>query len=285
MLDIPIERGATIRVTASLDQAEAIKGFEASGVRPATPRIASTVLLVKPDMSSSCGKKVFMMRRAKTMAFVPDAVVFPGGGSAPEDVHDSIDILGPDFDEWACVLGVSAMTAKAALVAAVRELFEETGVLLAGDASSLVRTVAAERKWEDARKRLEAHETTLSEVLRSNGLAVRGDLLFVRSHWMTPEFSQKRYDTFFFSAIMHEDQMLHCRTSESVRSGWADPNALIEEGLRGAVKLVPPTVYNLKCCAKASLDELERNARAASKIMLKPFPDGNGGYELRCEIP
>ena len=97
----------------------------------ATPRLSSTVMLLRDKASGASGFQVFMQQRASTMAFVPDAVVFPGGSFDPvDDAHD-IPWEGPNVSEWASLMGCDEETARRALVTAAREVFEETGVLLA----------------------------------------------------------------------------------------------------------------------------------------------------------
>lgn len=74
---------------------------------------------------------VFMLRRASTMAFTPDAVVFPGGGMDVRDVECAVPWAGPSPEQWACLMSCPVSVAKGAITAAAREVFEESGVLLA----------------------------------------------------------------------------------------------------------------------------------------------------------
>lgn len=93
----------------------------------AKPRLSSTVMLLRDKASGASGFQVFMQQRASTMAFVPDAVVFPGGSFDPvDDAHD-IPWEGPNVSEWASLMGCDEETARRALVTAAREVFEETG--------------------------------------------------------------------------------------------------------------------------------------------------------------
>ena len=114
------------------------------------PRMAATVMLVsegKPhyrrfesplaggapieETVDAAPVDVFMLRRASTMAFTPDAVVFPGGGMDVRDVECAVPWAGPSPEQWACLMSCPASVAKGVITAAAREVFEESGVLLA----------------------------------------------------------------------------------------------------------------------------------------------------------
>ena len=125
--------------------------------------------------------------------------VFPGGGVDPRDFDHSVAWAGPTPAEWAARLGVDERTARALVCAAVRETFEESGVLLAGTADAVVAdTTGAD--WEADRVALEARELAFTEFLDRRGLVLRSDLLGVWAGWLTPEFEPRRYRTWFFVA-------------------------------------------------------------------------------------
>lgn len=260
--------------------AQAYEAFLDEGAKPVEPRLAATVMLVRNP------REVFMLRRAKTMAFVPEAVVFPGGGVDPRDADERLPWTGPAPREWARRMGVGEETARRVVTAAAREVFEECGVLLAGeDDGSVVADVTAP-VWAEERQRLAEHESSFAEVLVRHNLALRSDLLGLRSHWLTPEFEPRRYDTYFFSAFAPAGQVPDDRTSEANGAGWVDPSWILERGARGAVRLVPPTVYNLTHFANApSPEAFAAGVTHVERIMLEPDRRETGEAVLRCLLP
>jgi 8-oxo-dGTP pyrophosphatase MutT (NUDIX family) len=184
---------------------------------PAEPRPAATVMLVR---DGPAGVEAFMLRRAATMAFAPTMMVFPGGGVDRRDADLDLPWAGPTPGEWAGRLQCDEATARELVAAAVRELFEECGVLLAGpSADTLVGDVRGEQ-WQRERQRLLSRERSLSQVLRERGLVLRSDLLGYRSHWITPEFEPRRYDTRFFSALVPQGQAADDQSSEAETAEW-----------------------------------------------------------------
>src|SRR3954447_2139349 len=170
----------------------------ASGVaEPASAtRPASTVMLLKeaPGGGLSGSLEVFVLHRVAGMAFAPSVTVFPGGGV---DVTDDGDVpwRGPDRQWWAAELGTTPELAGALVVAAVRELFEESGVLLA-DGPLL----------ESARVQVADHRSSLAQVLARHGRRLDSGLLRGWANWITPVGYPRRYDTFFFVAALPEGQ-------------------------------------------------------------------------------
>ncbi len=141
---------------------------------------------------------MFMLRRVKTMEFVPDAVVFPGGRVDDRDSNPNLPWCGPTPAEWAELMGCTEDVARRVVVAAAREVFEECGVLLAGpDEHSVVQDLS-DPSWQEDRTALENHEIAFADMLILRGLVLRTDLLGLISNFCTPEFETKRYDTFFF---------------------------------------------------------------------------------------
>lgn len=269
-----------LEVPMSEQLARAYEGFRVAGTAPAVPRLAATVMLVRSP------REVFMLRRAATMAFVPEAVVFPGGGVDPADDGARCSWIGPDEEVWARRMGTSADVARRVVTAAARELFEECGVLLAGDERGVCSLDASEPAWAEERRRLASHETSLADVLKRHGLALRADLLGLRSHWLTPEFEPRRYDTYFFAALAPEGQEPDSRTSEADRAGWVDPQAMFDRAAQGSVRLVPPTAYNLAHLLHApGVESFAAGVEEAGRVMLEPAVREGGRAVLTCRLP
>jgi 8-oxo-dGTP pyrophosphatase MutT (NUDIX family) len=213
---------------------------------PSTPQYAATVMLIREDPV-----EVFMIQRAHTMAFMPDVVVFPGGRADPSDADPDLGWVGPSPGQWAERMGLDETSARMVVVAATREVFEETGVLLAGpDADTLVR-LDNPGSWVADRERLARHGESFAGFLKRKNLVLRSDLLGLRSRWLTPEYEPRRYDTFFFAALVPPGQTPDSQTREAARGLWAEPTALMEVGDAGKLLLVSPTEYNLFYLAQA----------------------------------
>jgi 8-oxo-dGTP pyrophosphatase MutT (NUDIX family) len=190
----------------------------------AVPRAAATVVLLRPPFD------VYVLRRAATMVF-GGLYAFPGGGVDPSDHPETLRT------DWSERLGVPDEPARAVVGAAVRELFEEAGVLLAGPIDEPDRTVGdvGDADWEADRVAVTARELTLSELLRRRGLRLRDDLLLPWARWITPEFEPKRFDTWFFVALLPAGQRARDVSGEAEATQWIGPAAA--DGLA----MLPPT--------------------------------------------
>ncbi len=166
---------------------------------PATARPASTVLLLRDGGSAV---EVFVLRRRASMAFAARMHAFPGGGVDPRDTDPRVPWVGPSPQEWGALLGCPAELAEALVCAAVRELFEECGVLLAGSDDEAVVGDVSGPDWEQDRLALLDRSLAMSQLLIRRGLRLRSDLLRPWAHWTTPVFEPRRYDTWFFVAAL-----------------------------------------------------------------------------------
>ena len=203
------------------------------------PRDAATVMLLR------AGPEVFMLRRAPRMAFAPGAQVFPGGSVDRLDRDPSVPWQGPSPESFAETLGVAADRARAIVVAAVRETFEESGVLLASP--GLLTDTAGPRAA------LAAHELSLAELLRRYGLELRADWLTPWARWVTPEIESRRYDTFFFAAVVPDGQAPDdglavggvAGGGEADAAAWCTPDAVLAAARAGTALVLPPTAVSL----------------------------------------
>jgi 8-oxo-dGTP pyrophosphatase MutT (NUDIX family) len=202
---------------------------------------AATVLLVR---DGPAGLEVFLQRRVAGMAFAAGMTVFPGGGVDATDGDADLAWAGPSPDWWARQFGVSTSLAKALVCAAVRETFEECGVLLAGSGPDTLVTDTG--VFRAARAELERHEITLARFLAREKLVLRADLLRPRANWITPESEPRRYDTRFFLAVLPAGQSADGATTESAHSAWATPAAGLAQWRSGTALLMPPTWQQLE---------------------------------------
>ena len=204
---------------------------------PVEPRNAATVVLLRrsPD-----GPEVYLLRRQTSMAFAGGMCVFPGGGVDSRDFDHSVAWAGPTPAEWAAWLGVDEPMARALVCSAVRETFEESGVLLAGTADAVVADTTGD-DWEADRVALEGRELAFTEFLDRRGLVLRGDLLGVWAGWLTPVFEPKRYRTWFFVARLPEGQVTRDVSTESSSVKWRPAMSAVSAVEAGDIFMLPPT--------------------------------------------
>ena len=137
--------------------------------------------------------------------------------------------------------------ARELVCAAVRETFEEAGVLLAGPADgadSVVPDVSGD-DWEQQRQALLTRELSLVELLAQRGLAVRADLLRPFAHWITPPVEPRRYDTKFFAAALPVGQEARHVSGEADEADWLTPSAALAQLRGGSRPMLPPTSHTL----------------------------------------
>jgi 8-oxo-dGTP pyrophosphatase MutT (NUDIX family) len=217
------------------------------------PRPAATVLLVRDHPDPTPGRpplQVFLQRRVAGMAFAGGMTVFPGGGVDAADVPDPAAWSGPDPAWWAAQLQCPPELAGALVQAAVRETFEECGVLLAGPRAGIAgpEPVAAldPARLPAARADLVARRRTLGQLLAADGLVLRADLLRPWARWITPEAQPRRYDTAFFVALLPAGQQADAHTTEAVEATWWYPAEALERWEGGEIQLMAPTIRTLR---------------------------------------
>jgi 8-oxo-dGTP pyrophosphatase MutT (NUDIX family) len=224
---------------------EHARAFLSEGRAPVVPRNAATVVLLRGDASGR-GVEVYLLRRHLGMAFAGGMFAFPGGTVDPRDSDRTVAWAGPSPAEWAERLSCDETTASALVCAAVRETFEESGVLLAGsDPDSVVSDTTGD-DWERDRSALVDRRLPLTEFLDRRRLVLRTDLLAVWAHWITPEFEPRRYDTRFFVAAMPVGQRTRDVSGEADQVAWMSPAEAMAGVDSGAMAMLPPTYVALQ---------------------------------------
>jgi 8-oxo-dGTP pyrophosphatase MutT (NUDIX family) len=224
--------------------------------QPMTPRPAATVMLLR---DSADGLEIFLLQRHSRMDFAPNTSVFPGGGVDDRDRNADIAWSGPDPAWWARQLNVDEELALALVCAAVRETFEECGVLLAGPADDPDALVSDVTVYHGARDELANNSLAFSDFLRREHLVLRADLLRPWANWVTPEQGHtRRYDTYFFVAALPDGQHADGKTSEASSAKWALPAAAIDDFAARRTFLLPPTWTQLDTLPKygSTVDEI-----------------------------
>lgn len=225
-----------------------IRALAAGELTAAEPRRAATVMLLRDDTTGAGGAPaVHMLRRRTSMAFAGGAYAYPGGGVDPRDDDRLVRWAGPTLETWSHRLGVGTPAeAQAIVCAAVRETYEEAGVLLAGPTPETVVTDTTGEDWEADRAALVARELSFAEFLERRGLVLRSDLLGAWARWITPEFEPRRYDTWFFVAALPAGQRTRNASTEADRTVWITPGDAADGYDRGELLMMPPTVATLR---------------------------------------
>jgi 8-oxo-dGTP pyrophosphatase MutT (NUDIX family) len=251
--------------------AQRLADLEAGRIAAATPRDAATVMLLRPagadgaggavvgsdaGGAGAVGVEVLMLRRVAAMKFAPGAYVFPGGSVDSADFDAEIGWHGPDPAEFGARLGAPPELARALVCAAVRETFEEAGVLLAGAPDGGPLADPSGPSWEADRAALTAGDVTLAELLSRRGLVVRADLLVPWARWITPEGEPRRFDARFFAAALPVGQVATGHAAESDRIAWLRPADAIESARAGQISMLPPTATTLHDFAVAGGDDV-----------------------------
>jgi 8-oxo-dGTP pyrophosphatase MutT (NUDIX family) len=241
------------------------------------PRDASTVLLLRDGASREI--EIFMMVRHIQVEFNSGALVFPGGSVDKSDREIAADtalysgVEGLDEDKLAF------------RIAAVRETFEESGILLARAKGSKELVDARRAREIEAAHRadLNDHKISFLKIVIDNGLVLALDELVPYAHWITPEGMPKRFDTWFFLAAAPPDQLGAHDGKELTDSIWVSPREALEGGESGRFKLPFPTTRNLIRLGKQpSVSAALEDCRGRDIVTVMPVMTKlNGGRQLR----
>nr|WP_150243992.1 NUDIX hydrolase [Nocardiopsis quinghaiensis] len=217
--------------------------------------------------------EVLLMRRVRSMGFAPGAFVFPGGGVDERDTDGGVPWTGPAPEEWARTLGTDVPMARALVCAAVRETFEETGVLLASEperADAEVITLDTDtEEWERDRLGLIDRSRSFTEVLSRRGLVLRSEWLRAWSRWVTPKSEPRRYDTWFFAAELPPGQASRDVGGEADLTCWTDPAGVASEWEAGRMPMLLPTAVS---CAELADRRTLRGVREARRDIVPIEP-------------
>jgi 8-oxo-dGTP pyrophosphatase MutT (NUDIX family) len=219
----------------------------------AEPRHASTIIVVR---DATDGIEAYLMRRQTSMH--------------PGDVTGDVPWAGPSPEEWAKRLECDESLARGLVVAAVRETFEETGVLLAGPDESTVLSDTSGSDLQAARATLEAGELAFGDFLRGHGLVLRSDLIGAWAHWITPTFEPRRYDTRFFVAALPKGQRVGEMSREADHASWSPVREVLDRVEAGEAAMMPPTVVACREVAEHTAATIV--AAAAERTILTIVP-------------
>jgi len=225
---------------------------------PVVPRPAATLLLAR---DGAAGVEVLMVRRHDASGFAAGAMVFPGGVVHAEDGDPRLRARCHGLDRLPPALASSG-------VAAIRETFEECGVLLARRAGGAPIAGAAHAALVARHQTaVAAHAEAWLDMILAEDLEVACEHLVPFAHWITPESRPKRFDTHFFLAPAPVDQIPAHDAREAVEALWVEPRALVAAADAGTYRLVFATRMNLLKLAASPTVEAALAAARASRIV------------------
>jgi 8-oxo-dGTP pyrophosphatase MutT (NUDIX family) len=246
----------------------------------AQPAPAATIILLREARVSP---ELLMIQRSVKSEFLPDLYVFPGGRVEPSD-HDLADRTG-GFSAARAVAMATTVDPELALgffVAAIRETYEEAGILLArrrGE-SHLIDEMMTKRL---GKHRLAVQDGSMSfrDVLEREDLELAPDLLAVHAHWITPKVVPHRYDTLFFAAATPRGQLAAHDGLESTSHVWIRPEEALEQATAGERQMVFPTKCNLETlCGHADVDAAVAASSARPVVPIHPRVEPRDGKPM-----
>ena len=253
------------------------------------PQAAATVTLIR---DAPRGLEVLMLQRSLSLKFMPGAHVFPGGALDAADDTPELHALCVGRDDAAAsrALGL-ARGGLAYWVAAIREAFEEAGILLAYDAGGGIVSLSAAtaERYRAHRRALDEGRGDFAAFALGEGLRLAADRLHYFGHWITPVGGPRRYDTRFFIAIAPEYQEARHDNRETIAHVWVRPQEALELRAREAINMRFPTIKTLErfaaCSTAADLIAEISSSREVHTLLPRITRDGRSvlpgdpGYE------
>jgi 8-oxo-dGTP pyrophosphatase MutT (NUDIX family) len=260
---------------------------EDAALVPVAPRPAATVALIR---DSEGGPQVLMLRRHGRSGFAADAWVFPGGVVDAGDRDPQLEryLDGPTPAEWAMRLELEdAAAAQGYVSAALREAWEETGILLARPAGPGTSRLDDARAMAVSRQALLDGVIDLRQAAVGDGFRLSGDQLAYLAHWITPEPEPRRFDTRFFLAVVPADAECERHEGEMTDALWCTPAESVERFTRGEMKMLPPTVHTLRRLLEfhSADDALEAFRTAPVPAILPRMRRHRGGVAIELPPP
>jgi 8-oxo-dGTP pyrophosphatase MutT (NUDIX family) len=228
---------------------------------PVVPRDSSTVIVLRDGGGTL---EVFMLERHIKSDFAGGAYVFPGGTLDESDRDPALAGLVDGWGDLAAGTGEDPDLVRALAVCAIRETFEEAGVLLARHKDGIPVRLD-DPAWAQRRRAVAAREMTAATLARETGIRYAADLLRFWQRWVTPVFAPRRYDTRFFVAVMPSGQTPLHDDVETTASTWVRPSDAIARGRSGELVIIFPTRKTLE-----SLGGLETTASVFEKAAARP---------------
>jgi 8-oxo-dGTP pyrophosphatase MutT (NUDIX family) len=219
---------------------------------------AATILLLRDDPVF----EVLMVKRHHQIDFASGALVFPGGKSHAGD-HD------PNWDVHTVAWEAYDADQRGLRIAAIREVFEEAGILLARRRDG--QPMSGEACPMDVRQAVDRGETRFIDVVASLDAYLDLDALTVFARWITPPLTPKRFDTWFYAVNAPAEQLAACDGRETVDAEWIAPSEALRLAAAGERKVIFPTRMNLQLLAEAnSAQDAVDRAAARTLVTVQP---------------
>lgn len=251
-------------------------------------RNAATVVLAR---DSANGPEIFMLERNIKSEFVSGAYVFPGGAVDKHDSEQVLEEICIGFnDRWASEQTGMTTGGLGFWVAAIRECFEECGVLIANSVEGPVDFDApgVARRYSAHRDSLNRRKSSFSDICRAEKLTLPVDQLTYFSRWVTPQGMAKRFDTCFFICAMPASQTPLHDGHETVSGLWLTPESALIQGNSGKIKLVPATIKTLETLSGyQSVDGMLAGCTPTTKVpvICPHIIRDSTGQPLRIRLP
>jgi 8-oxo-dGTP pyrophosphatase MutT (NUDIX family) len=215
---------------------------------PAQPRPAATIVLLRDGDN---GLELLLMRRNRSAGFVPGAYVFPGGRvdgtDAGLEILERLDGVTTESAAERLSLDTGDPPAIAYYLAALREAFEETGILVALRPDGTAPPTAAEDDAvDDIRNRLMDDDLSFADAIAGLECRIDGDAIEYIAHWITPQPEPRRYDTRFFAAKVRSGAIPIVDPREMTDAIWIGPRAALQRCERGSLAMVFPTIKTIE---------------------------------------
>lgn len=219
---------------------------------------AATILLLRDDPAF----EVLMVKRHHQIDFASGALVFPGGKSHAGDDD-------PAWGERAIGWSRFEPEQRGLRIAAIREAFEEAGILLGRRADG--SPISGESASLDVRLKVDRGDLAFLDVVRDLGVMIDLEALTVFARWITPPLTPKRFDTWFYAASAPDDQLAACDGRETVDAEWIAPGEVLRMAQAGERKVIFPTRMNLQLLAEAGgADDCVARAKARPLVTVEP---------------
>ncbi len=238
---------------------------------PSEAKLSSTILLLKGDADP----EVLMVVRSYEIDFASGAYVFPGGKVSEDDRL-------PEWQEH--VSGSYEGDDLAVRIGGIREVFEESGILLARSADAAPGTHVGQNVCErlaEHRGAVDRREMSFLGLIKENNLILCLDDLVPYAHWITPEMMPKRFDTRFFVAVAPEEQIAVHDGRETTDAVWVQPGDILAKAEKGEATVIFPTRLNLEMLEDLGAREnVLAVSRTRSPIMVMPVVErrDNGAF-------
>ena len=221
--------------------------------------------------------ELYMLRRSSRSAFLPEMFVFPGGAVDPEDADIARTLLLRANES---PIEGREPSDPAFEVAALREAFEESGMLLAarpdGSRVNLEATLLL-----GARAALQSGKTTLAEFLRELDIVLDARNLWHFSHWITPPSENRRFDTHFYLAAAPADQVASSDEHETFAGLWISPQEALRRYDEGSFPMIFPTIMHLRrLSGYRTLADIASFARTKEIHVVLPLTGGNRDFSF-----